>query len=218
MTQTVYRSVLVLCLTIFTTACLGPVTALYPADISDRPITVYVSSHRWHVGIVAQASYMEAHLPRIEGLPASRYLEFGWGDAAYYPHPDPGPGILLRAALLPTSSVLHISGFDYSVEHMFPNSTLVRLQLSEAGMAELAAFLADSIATQEDTAVVVAAGLYGDSLFVEAHGTYMLPNTSNLWAARALRAAGLPITPIYALTQNNVIRQASRSGELIQEN
>jgi len=167
---------------------------------------------------VAQASYMEAHLPRIEGLPASRYLEFGWGDAAYYPHPDPGPGILLRAALLPTSSVVHISGFDYTVEHMFPNSTLVRLQLSEAGMAELAAFLADSIATQEDTAVVVAAGLYGDSLFVEAHGTYMLPNTSNLWAARALRAAGLPITPIYALTQNNVIRQASRSGELIQEN
>lgn len=218
MKQTVYRSVLLFFLASFTTACLGPVTELHPTEVSDRPVTVYVTSHGWHVGIVAQASYLEAHLPRIEGLPASRYLEFGWGDAAYYPHPDAGLGTLLRAALLPTSSVVHISGFDYSVEQMFPNSTLVRLQLSEAGMKKLATFLANSIVTQENTAVFVADGLYGDSLFVEAHGTYILPNTSNLWAARALRAAGLPITPIYALTQNNVISQARRAGVLIQEN
>jgi len=195
--------------------CLGPVSALYPDEESLRPVTVYVTSHGWHVGIVAPGSAVLAALPDAD-YPERHLLEFGWGDAGYYPHPDPGLRELLTAALLPTSAVMHIAGFDAAIEQQFPNSRIVQLQLSEQGMAELAAFLANTLKPDNDgNAVFVGRGLYADSIFLEARGPYMLPHTSNLWAARALRAAGVPITPIYAMTQGNVIHQAGRAGTVL---
>jgi uncharacterized protein DUF2459 len=42
-------------------------------------------------------------------------------------------------------------------------------------------------------------GLYGDSRFYPAHGQFHLFNTCNTWAARALQAAGYPMSsPIIA--------------------
>lgn len=195
--------------------CLGPVTALYPDDESRRPITVYVTSHGWHVGIVTPADATVTTLPDAD-YPDRRLLEFGWGDARYYPHPDPGLRELLTAALLPTSAVMHIAGFDADIERQFPNSRIVQLQISEQGMAELANFLANTLKPDDQgRAVYVGRGLYADSIFLEARGPYMLPHTSNLWAARALRAAGVPVTPLYAMTQGNVIYQAGRAGTVI---
>ncbi|MGF1671677.1 MAG: DUF2459 domain-containing protein [Balneolaceae bacterium] len=203
-----------ICLLLISTACLGPVSHLYPEDKSERPVPVYVTSHGWHVGIVTQTENVLSLLPEIENLPETRYLEFGWGDAGYYPHPNPGLGELLNAALWPTPSVVHISGFDAAVHSRFPNSKIVKLCVSEKGMEELAKFLAGTIKTdKKNQAIFVTDGLYGESLFLEAYGLYYLPNTSNLWAARALRAAGLPITPVYALTEGNVIYQARQAGE-----
>ena len=202
---------------LFLTACLGPVPALYPDDESQRPVTVYVTSHGWHVGIVAPREQVVPHLPASSRYPQRRFLEFGWGDAGYYPHPDPGLRELLTAALLPTSAVMHIAGFDADVEQQFPNSRIVRLQLSEQGAAALARFLANTLRPDDEgAAVYTGPGLYADSIFLEANGPYMLPHTSNLWAARALRAAGVPITPLYAMTQGNVIHQAGRAGTILQ--
>jgi len=84
-------------------------------------------------------------------------------------------------------------------------------------MEKLAEFLASRIKTDENNrAVYVTDGLYGDSLFLEAYGLYYVPNTSNLWTARTLRKAGLPVTPINAITEGNLIYQARQTGELIQ--
>jgi Protein of unknown function (DUF2459) len=52
--------------------------------------------------------------------------------------------------------------------------------------------------------------LYGDSKFYSARGRYHLLYTCNTWIADALRAAGLPITPVYAMTAGNLMWQVSR--------
>lgn len=198
-------------------SCLGPISQLYPEDESERPVTIYVTSHGWHVGIVTETALVEPWLPTIEQLPDTRYLEFGWGDAGYYTNPNPGLAELLNAALWPTPSVLHIAGFDMPVSSKFPNSKIVRIHISEKGMEKLAQFLASAIKTDEhERAVYITDGLYGDSLFIEAYGLYYVPNTSNLWTARALRKTGLPITPVYAITEGNLIYQARQAGELSQ--
>jgi hypothetical protein len=122
-------------------ACLGPVTKLYPADPALRPVPVYLTAHGWHVGIVVEAHRILPHLPPSPHYPDGLWLEFGWGDADYYPHPDPGLGVLLKAALLPTGAVMHIVGFDHPAPQRFPQSHTVPLQLSISGMQEPAEFL-----------------------------------------------------------------------------
>lgn len=194
------------------TACLGPVPELYPPGGEETPVTVYLTGHGWHTGIVAEAVRVSECLPPVPGLPDTRYLEFGWGDAAYYPDPEAGVLTLFSAALLPTPAVMHIAGFDRPPAERFPDSRIVGLEISGKGMQALACHLGGTIRENADgEAVVQGEGLYGDSLFVDAHGPYILPFTSNYWAAGALRAAGLPITPAYALSQGNVFYQAERA-------
>ncbi|MEX0739526.1 MAG: DUF2459 domain-containing protein [Pseudohongiella sp.] len=191
------------------TACLGPAAGLYPADPALRPVPVYLTAHGWHVGIVVEAERVLPQLPDSSHYPNGRWLEFGWGDADYYPNPDPGAGLLLKAALLPTSTVMHIVGFDQPVQQRFPYSETVPLQLSSEGMQALAEFLATHMQADDDgQAIYEQPGLYGESAFFAARGIYLLPHTSNMWSARALRSAGLPITPIYAVTQSNLMWQA----------
>jgi len=198
--------------------CLGPVSSLYPEDAAERPIAVMLVSHGWHTGLVLEREHVLPYLPDSALLPAQRYLEFGWGDARYYPHPDPGLRELLSAALLPGPSVMHIVGMHNHPAVQFPASSVILLQLSAKGLTQMGRFLQQSLqlSGDDEALVPVAEGLYGDSIFVSARGLYMLPRTSNTWTASALRAAGLPITPAYALGQGNLMWQAERIGDRLQ--
>ena len=70
---------------------------------------------------------------------------------------------------------------------------------------------------EEGILQILDSGLYGDSIFVEARGRYILPYTCNVWTGRALRNAGFPITPIYAVGRRNTIWQVARQGNVLQE-
>lgn len=202
---------------IFSIGCLSPVKELYPEDEELRPIDVYLVSHGWHVGIAIEASVIEDKLPNHEQMPTARYLKFGWGDNRYYTDSDAGFGLLLRAALLPTRSVIHVVGIDMPIDRYFSSSDVIRVKISEAGASSFAEFVADRFRLNEDGEVVYASdGLYTNSAFFNATGFYYLPKTSNTWTARALRQTGYPITPAYGITSGNVIHQARQHGEVIQ--
>ena len=68
-----------------------------------------------------------------------------------------------------------------------------------------------------DDTIFFSDGLYSNSAFFEAKGWYFFPRTSNKWTARVLRESGLPITPFYAITSGNVMKQARKSGEVIKK-
>jgi uncharacterized protein (TIGR02117 family) len=205
-----------LLLSLAVSGCLGPVAGLYPAEEEQRPVTIHLTSHGWHVRLVLEREQVAPFLPPLEEMPQTRYLEFGWGDAGFYPHPDPGLREMLAAALLPTPAVMHIAGIDRPVAQRFPQSRIIRLQISGAGLEALGEYLAGTIRPDDEgRAVYLGEGLYGDSVFVDAHGPYIIPFTSNLWAARGLRAAGLAIPPVYAVTQGNLMYQAGRIGEAL---
>jgi hypothetical protein len=59
-------------------------------------------------------------------------------------------------------------------------------------------------------------GLYGNSRFYLSRETYHLFNTCNVWTARALRAAGLPITPARAISVESLMSQARKFGAVVQ--
>lgn len=207
---------LILTALLFTT-CAGPVHQLYPAKEADRPIPVYIVSHGWHVGIAFESVYIKPFLPPHEKFPNSRYLKFGWGDRNYYPNGDAGTWLVLRAALIPTRSVIHVVGIRRSVNDYFPASTIVKVMVSKRGVEEMSKYIADQFEIKNDSIQIAAEGLYPNSMFFEAKERYYFPKTSNRWTAKVLRKSGYPISPFYAITSGNVVKQSSRHGKIIQK-
>ena len=155
--------------------------------------------------------------PKLGGFLDTEYLEVGWGDMDYYQTPDPHMGLTLKAALLPTASVLHIVGFNGAVAAYFPYSEIIGIELSSAGIELLSRTIAASFATDAaGNITALGPGLYGDSRFYRSRETYHLFNTCNVWTARALQAAGLPVTPAIAITVENLMSQARKFGLVMQ--
>jgi len=202
---------------LFSIGCLSPVRELYPEDEDQRPIDIFLVSHGWHVGIVIESAAIEGKLPDHEKMPQAQYLKFGWGDNRYYTDSDAGFWLALRAAVLPTRSVIHVVGIDMPVDRYFSSSDVIRIKISEDGAESFAQFVAARFRVNDNGRVIYAAdGLYTNSAFFKANGFYYLPKTSNTWTARALRQTGYPITPFYSITSGNVIQQARQDGEVIQ--
>jgi uncharacterized protein (TIGR02117 family) len=198
--------------------CLGPVKKLYPENENQRPIPAYVVSLGWHVGIALDSEYLVEKLPEHKRLPDTEHLLVGWGDNKYYPAERAGVGLFLRAAFLPTQSVIHVVGFDEEAENYFGESDVVKVQLSKQGMEAMSHFVSEQFKYDDGGDLKFAAdGLYPTSNFFEAKGFYFFPKTSNKWAAKVLRKSGFPITPFYAMTSGNVIKQARKSGKVIQQ-
>jgi len=135
----------------------------------------------------------------------------------FYQPPDPHLGLILKAALSPTASVLHIVGFNGPVPAYFPYSEIIGIELSSAGLEQLSRTVAASFARDEAGNITsLGPGLYGNSRFYLSRETYHLFNTCNVWTARALGAAGLPITPATATRVENLMSQAYKFGTVLQ--
>jgi uncharacterized protein (TIGR02117 family) len=170
--------------------------------------TIHLVSHGWHTGIAVRRADIPAGLwPEAGDFQQAEYLEVGWGDHDYYRAGDPGLWTKLKAALVPTASVLHVVGVRGSVAGSFPGSEVIELRLSRTGVERLARYIHDAHARTGAQAVApLGPGLYGESRFYPARERFHLLNTCNVWTARALRAAGLPFAP--AVTAEGVMAQA----------
>lgn len=210
-------SVMPVILLLSITGCLGPVKKLYPENEQQRAVSVYVISHGWHIGLAFEREYLREKLPKHEKLPKGKFWVVSWGDNKYFPSENVRIDLFLRAAFLPTGSVIHLVGVDGVVDSYFQNNDIVRVQISEEGMEEISDYLSDQFEYNGEGKLQFSAdGLYANSAFFEAKGRYFFPRTSNKWTARLLRKSGFPITPFYAITSGNVIHQARKSGEVIQ--
>ncbi|MBI4271536.1 MAG: DUF2459 domain-containing protein [Candidatus Rokubacteria bacterium] len=192
--------------------CAVPIAHLYPPSPGEPTVPVWVVRHAWHTGLIVRRADVPAGVwPTRDDLPGSAYLEVGWGDRNFYQAPEGTLWLALRAALWPTDSVLHVVAFEAPPEHFFAGSDLVEVALSTRGFQRLAAFVADAHATDDrGGAVGLGPGRYGASRFYLGRERYLL-TTCNVWTARALRAAGLAITPAWALTATNVMFQVRRA-------
>jgi len=212
--KTVLTGAACIALIVLLSGCLGPVAELYPEDVEERPIPVYVVQVGWHAGLVVESEYLSGSFPDHEEMPDAPYLKIGWGDDKYYPDPDPSFFVLMRAIFWPSRSVLHVVGMDMPASEYFSGADVVTLHISREGMDELTDFVAHYFRRDDDGQPVFHSyGRYGNSAFFKSRGRYYIPKTSNVWTARALRSAGVPITPIYAPTARNVMRQATRAAE-----
>ena len=209
--------VLMLFVSVVCTACSAPVKNMeVTGELSHR--TIYLVSHGWHAGIVLRRTDIaDKWLPVVEDFPGADYLEIGWGDRDYYHTPDAHVGLIIKAALLPTDSVLHIVGFSKTVTRYFPSSEIVSIEVSAAGFEKLMRRIAGSFAHNEaGERLPTGSGLYGNSRFYLSTERYHLFNTCNVWTARSLQTAGLAMTPATAISVDGLMSQAREIGVVLQ--
>ena len=176
--------------------------------------TIYVLSHGWHTGVaVKRADVPEALWPEQLDFAGMTYLEFGWGDENFYRAREVTFAMTLKAALTPTDAVLHVAGFDQPVLQYFPRSGVVELRVSGQGLRGLLQYISDTVDRDDGKrAVALGPGLYANTRFYKATGTYSLFNNCNHWIARALSMTGAPVRPRDATTAGALFEQASSLG------
>ena len=184
-------------LLIIVIASAGPIEGLEQPDQDEPVIAIYLVSHGWHTGIVIKrAEFPVSLLPERRDFPEAEYLEFGWGDREFYQAPAFSLVLALKAAFVLTGSVLHVTGFGGEVTHYFPTSEIVEFKLSRERFERLVGYIPQELCSGGLRGInVPGPGLYGESQFYRARGTFHLLNTCNTWAGKALAAAGYPLSP-----------------------
>ena len=181
---------------------------------SDPAKRVYVVHNDWHTAIVVQASDVAAtEFPEAAHFPGAEYLEISWGDADYFPAPEGGIGLALKAVFWSSGSVLHVVGFGGSIKDTYREAEVIEVELSEHEFQRIIRFI--SAEFQRRTPMQPAdprPGLFSQSRFYAAKGSFGIFRNCNTWVAEAFSAANLPVRPHFALTAGSVARQIKQFG------
>jgi uncharacterized protein (TIGR02117 family) len=190
-------------------ACSNPAAELPVTGDAKNARTVFVVHDAWHAAIVAKkADIPIVILPELKDFPSAEYLEFSWGDRDYFPAPDAGIGLALKAAFWSSGSILHVVGIKEAVENFFPNAEIIDIHLSEENFRRLITFISDTFSRPRPLAPAEARpGLFPHGRFYAAEGRFSLLRTCNTWVAEALSSAGLPIRPGSVITAANLSNQ-----------
>lgn len=175
-------------------------------------------SQGWHSGVVVPNNCIPDTLwPDQHDFSDYAYLQVGWGDKDFYQNQE---GFNLwygtKAVVWPTSSALQVMGLHQITNLQYYADETVSVKVSQEGYLNLCQFLQEQF-KQSDSSRFIALkdGLYQNSRFFLGSQSYYFPKNSNVWTARALKEAGIDITPIWYQTQKLLLNKVMKEGELL---
>jgi uncharacterized protein (TIGR02117 family) len=170
---------------------------------------IYIVHDAWHAAIVIRKiDVSPAVLPEVRDFPSAEHLEFSWGDRDYFPAPNPGIGLALKAAFWSSGSILHVVGSSGALENVYPGAEIIEIGVSENGLQRLIQFISETFErSSPDGPAKARPGLSANGRFYPANGKFSILRTCNTWAAEALSAAGLPVKPQYVITAGSLADQ-----------
>lgn len=193
-------------------------SAIQLAEYSEEPKkhTVYVTGNGLHTGFVLKNEDIPREIwPEVDQIPDHPWVEVGWGSEIFYRAKTISLPVVV-GAVFPNAAVLHVVGWDESPEKLLTGGDLIRLELDDAPFARLCRHIHRSYVHDTQGHVQdLGPGIYGDSRFLRATGKYYFPNTCNVWTAKGLKAAGLPIVPEMCGAPDPVIISARARGKTI---
>jgi uncharacterized protein (TIGR02117 family) len=197
-------------------ACAAPPLGPANPQGGGPAVAVYLVAHDMHSGIAVRRADISAGLwPESRDFPQAEYLEVGWGDRDYYYGRNQGLWGTWRAGLWSNPSVLHVAGVRGPLAENFSASEIIELTLPRDGFERLVRYIHDAYdRAGAPAAAPLGPGLYGDSRFYPAWESFSLLRTCNVWTARGLRGAGLPVHD--SITMEGLMSQARGIGSAIQ--
>ena len=183
--------------------CPSPTTGLFPPALNTKTRSIYFVQHDWHSGLAWEQQGSEAF--GVKQWQDAPYIEVGWGDRQFYFAGDKSILSILRAAFIPSPSVIHVASFAEPPEKFF-KSPVIKIDLSEAGFQNLFAYVKQTFQHNQkgDRLPTIGTGQYGVSNFYAAVPKYFSAFNCNTWAAEALRTAGISVCPNRAVLAKNL--------------
>jgi uncharacterized protein (TIGR02117 family) len=173
---------------------------------SDCTYAVYVSSvNHFHAELIVPVETAvfnwRSHLSLSQLGPhpeTYRYLSFGWGDRKFFINASFDPITIFDTLFLPGPSVMHVWGHRGEPTQLPPAFAVKQIWLSHAEYLKLMQYVEGSFQhSTQGFAQYIRQGLYVDSGFYEAIGSYSILRTCNIWTADALKQAQVN-TPVWA--------------------
>lgn len=184
---------------------LTPTKWHYPPQ-SDCTYPIYISSvNHFHAELivpVTTAAYdWHSHLTLTQlgsHADAYRYLSFGWGDRKFFMNGSLDPISIFDALFLLGPTTMHVWGHTEEPSQWPKDFEIKQVQLNRAQYLKLVQFINASFQrTAQGSVQYIRQGLYSDSGFYEAVGSYSIVRTCNVWTADALKQAEVN-TPVWA--------------------
>ncbi|WP_447976683.1 DUF2459 domain-containing protein [Candidatus Nitrospira bockiana] len=209
-------STCVLFILVLPVACASPAPELWPPAPGTPGHPIYISLDTWH-GMIAfpLADDREANRPLARERQDSTssegddggYEEWGYAERGWYMEGRTGVTGVLRALLWPTEGVVEVGRHArvWAERTPQPPAELFVFHLSGEGYARLRRHLQETIADPSPIAQA------GTSRFYPAKASYHLFHTCHQFAAQALREAGLPLSPGFAVTRSLLALQLRRA-------
>lgn len=177
---------------------------------AERLRVVYVVRRAHHSGIaIATADWPNRDWSVLANFPQARYLEFGWGDAAYYQAPDPSLGVTIAAVFWPTPTVMEVIPWQIVAEGVVDTET-VALRVSDAELQAIAKSIDDSFVQPISATGSGYDAPSGRALFYHARGKFHMFRMCNRWTAERLQLAGCSVRPRLLMTASQAITAAKR--------
>jgi len=169
---------------------------------------IFIVNHGWHTGIILKTDDINSSAWQIDSLfKKHKYIEVGWGDEAFYKSSDPSILMTLKAAVVPTSSVLHIRTLSTYSLSMFSKENIIKITISQRAFTKLLRFIENSFAKKDSKSIILSKGLYPESFFYLSSKKYHILHTCNVWTAEALESAELDVSPFFAITTDALFSQ-----------
>jgi hypothetical protein len=177
---------------IFSAACTTLPHHLSSLPKDFPPQTVIVSLDTWHAMLAFPVSSPDASTNDIQ-----EFEEWGFAERAWYVEGKTGIGGISRALFWPTEGVVEVGRHPsiWAERTPQPPAEVFVLHLEPEPYRQLRQFLDSTLVSRTPLARL------GGSAFYPSARSYHLFHTCHQYAARALQAAGLPVTPTLAFSR-----------------
>lgn len=185
----------------------------YPPVAKKDEKTIHVISLGWHTGIVLSREELGSEFGFLDTyLRKSSYYEFGWGEADFYQADEATIPLALKALFRKNPTVMHVAAFSAMPEKYFAQEKVVKLNLSETGLEHMRKALRASFKLDGTCRPYpLKKGLYGESRFFKAEGSYSIARTCNSWTTLMLKNAGVPMDSLPTLRAGSVVSQVEEA-------
>ncbi len=200
-------------------ACASPVLDLWPPQPGGPSHAIIVSLDTWHAMIAFPPASAEGRVLRTEAQSSELspqslvFEEWGYAEQAWYLEGRQGLTGVLRALFWPSAGVVEVGRRERIWADRTPQPPAERFlfQLSQEGYLRLRQHLTSTIGESEPVATL------GASTFYPAVRSYHLFHHCHQYTALALREAGLPIAPLWAVTRSVLAMQLHRAERIAAE-
>ena len=187
----VFVYLLLLSLDVYRIQRLKPLGGIYAVRVFD---------YGWHSGLVLNMNDIpKVYRRHLAMFKNKRWVEISWGDNHFYRNRKKSMfwPLAIAAIAWPTRSVLHVLGFNMPLHALYGFTRVQAIYVSKKDYLRLLQFVSSFFVSDSiHSFSIIERGLYGDSWFLTSKGTYIFPFTCNVWTARALKAANVPLTPV----------------------